>query len=141
MPSSNVSLVQRMYDCFARGDVDTLRREVFAPDVIWHFPGYHPLAGDKRGVDEVVAFFNALNRTNIRVELIKMDDWGGDTVVETHRGIGQAGGATLNVLNCTHYVIRDGRIAEVQVFEANMHEAEIYMWANYPLKPIPDRLA
>lgn len=141
MASSNVALVQRMYDCFASGDLDTLRREVFATDIAWHFPGFHPLAGDKRGPDEVIAFFAALNRSNIRVELIKMADWGDDTVVETHRGLGEGHGAVLNVLNCTHYVIRDGRIADVQVFEANMHEAEAFMWANFPLKPIPDRLA
>jgi SnoaL-like domain len=36
--------------------MDTLR-ELFDPQIVWHFPGRSPLAGDHRGVDAVLGFF------------------------------------------------------------------------------------
>ena len=53
MAHPNEELVRKGYDAFNRGDVDTLR-ELFDPEIVWHFPGRSPLAGDHRGPDAVV---------------------------------------------------------------------------------------
>jgi ketosteroid isomerase-like protein len=45
MAHPNEELARRGYDAFARGDMDTLR-ELFDPEIVWHFPGRSPLAGD-----------------------------------------------------------------------------------------------
>ncbi|MBH8566985.1 nuclear transport factor 2 family protein [Nostoc sp. CENA67] len=137
----NVQIVERMYECFNRGDMNTIRNEIFAPDLIWRLPGHHPLSGTKNGADEVIAFFAQLNRGGIQVDLINIDAWGEDTVVEVHRGHGQRNGAVLDALNCTHYHIRDGKIADVQVYISDQHTVDQFFWAVYALKPIPDRLA
>jgi hypothetical protein len=99
----------------------------------------------------------AFLRANIQVTLdpdtdpaTGIDTFGGSTVVDLHRGQGQtttrdAFGnevtATLNALNCTHYRIRDGRIARGQVYISDQHTVDTFFWAVYQLKPIPDRLA
>ena len=117
----------------------------------------NPLSGTEHGTEEVLAFFAQLLRANIRVTLdpaadpaTGIDTFGESTVVEVHRGQGQtttrdASGnevtATLNALNCTHYRIRDGRIAQVQVYISDQHTVDTFFWAVYQLKPIPDRLA
>jgi uncharacterized protein len=137
----NVTIVQRMYECFNKNDMDTIRREIFAPDLIWRLPGHHPLSGVKHGPEEVIAFFGQLVKSNIQVDLTKIDAWGEDTVVEVHRGHGQNNGAVLDAINCTHYQIRGGKIADVQVFMSDQHAADNFFWAAYQLKPIPDRLA
>jgi uncharacterized protein len=36
--------------------MDTLR-ELFDPEIVWHFPGRSLLAGDHRGTDAVLGFF------------------------------------------------------------------------------------
>lgn len=142
MATSNVELVQRMYECFNRGDMDTIRQEIFAPDLIWRLPGHHPLSGTKNGAEEVIAFFGQLNKAGVQVDLIGLDTFGEDTVVEVHRGHGTASnGAVLDALNCTHYQIRDNRIANVQVYISDQHTVDQFFWAVFPLKPIPDRLA
>lgn len=141
MPHPNVAIVERMYECFNRGDMDSIRQEIFAPDLVWRLPGHHPLSGTKNGADEVIAFFGQLNKAGIQVDLINIDAWGGDTVVEVHRGHGQASGAVLDALNCTHYQIRDGKIANVQVYISDQHTVDQFFWVAYTLKPIPDRLA
>ena len=57
MTHPNEELVRSGYDAFAKGDIELLRDEYFAPDIVWHFPGRSPLASDYRGVDDVLAFF------------------------------------------------------------------------------------
>lgn len=141
MPHPNVAIVERMYECFNRGDMDSIRQEIFAPDLVWRLPGHHPLSGTKNGADEVIAFFGQLNKAGIQVDLINIDAWGEDTVVEVHRGHGQAKGAVLDALNCTHYQIRDGKIANVQVYISDQYTVDHFFSAAYALKPIPDRLA
>jgi ketosteroid isomerase-like protein len=138
----NVKVVEEMYNCFARGDMESLKREVFAQNLVWHLPGRHPLAGDKKSPDEVIAFFGQLIKSNITVDLVSID--GTDTAVyEVHRGYTPKDrpGVGLDALNCTVYQIRDGKIAEVQVFLSDQHAADNFFNANYQLKPIPDRLA
>ncbi|MFQ5794610.1 MAG: nuclear transport factor 2 family protein [Candidatus Bipolaricaulia bacterium] len=137
---SNVAIVEKMYEAFNKGDMDTIRNEVFAPDIVWRLPGRHPLSGTKNGAEEVIAFFGQLVKSGIQVDLVKVDDFGEDTVVEVHRGHGKVGDAVLDALNCTHYHIRDGKIADVQVYISDQHAVDNFMWAAYDLKPIPDRL-
>lgn len=136
-----LKIVQRMYDCFNRDDMETIRRELFAPELVWRLPGHHPLAGTKNGPDEVLAFFAQLRKSNVQVDLIKLAAWGDDTVVETHRGHGQTRGLSLDAINCTHYRIRDGKIFDVQVFISDQYSVDQFFNAAYALKPIPDRLA
>jgi ketosteroid isomerase-like protein len=52
----NVGLMQRYLDTFAEGDLDGLM-DFFAPDVVWHVAGSHPLAGDYRGQQELLGYF------------------------------------------------------------------------------------
>lgn len=137
----NVALVEKMYELFNLGDLQRLKDEVFAPDLEWNLPGRSPVGGIKHGPDEVIAFFGGLVRTNIKVDLVKIDAWGEDTVVEVHRGHGTFRGVSLDALNCTHYVIRDGRISQVQVYLSNQYDADNFFWAAVDLAAIPARWA
>jgi ketosteroid isomerase-like protein len=138
---SNSDIVAKMYACFNQGDLDTIRNEVFAPDIEWRLPGRHPLAGTKHGADEVLAFFGQLVKSGIHVDLTGIHDWGDDTVVEVHRGYGTAGDAKLDGINCTHYHIKNGRIQDVQVYVSNQYALDDFFNVVYAYKPIPDRLA
>lgn len=41
---------------YAGGSVDSVV-ELLARDVVWHVPGRSPIAGDHRGIEEVIAYF------------------------------------------------------------------------------------
>jgi ketosteroid isomerase-like protein len=135
------AVVDRMYQCFGTGDMDTIRNEVFAADIKWHLPGHHPLSGTKNGVDEVLAFFGALMQTGINVDNVSFGTIGDDRVVETHSGHGTVQGRDYLFPTCSVYTIRNGKIAEVQVYTADQHGVDDYFWKGYELKPLPDRLA
>ena len=77
------------------GDMDTLR-ELFDPEIVWHFPGRSPLAGDHRGTDVVLGFFGRtmeLTAGTLRVELSVHDVVADDRhTVGMHLGTGEREG-------------------------------------------------
>ncbi|MGK3986306.1 nuclear transport factor 2 family protein [Sorangium sp. So ce136] len=138
MDHPNVAIVQRMYERFGAGDMDTIRDQLFTSDILWHLPGHHPLAGTMRGPDEVLAFFQTLLGVGIKIDMKAIT--GTDTyVINVHRAYTDQD-STIS-LECAVHQIRGGRIAEVQVLSADQHAIDAYLWAKVNLKPLPDRLA
>ena len=140
MAEGAMAVVDRMYECFGRGDMDTLKSEVFAPDISWNLPGHHPLSGEKKGADEVIAFFGALMQTGVNVDNVSFGTIGDDRVVETHTGHGNVQGQDFIFPTCSVYTIKDNKIQHVQVYTADQHGVDDYFWKGYSLKPLPDRL-
>lgn len=136
-----MDVVSRMYECFNRADLDTIRNEIFAEDLVWRLPGRHPLAGEKRGAEEVLAFFHQLNKAGVEVTLVNIAEWTDDIVVEVHRGRADLGYASFDGLNCTHYHVRDGKITEVQVYTSDQYMLDDFFNKVYKYAPIPQRLA
>jgi len=137
----SIEVVEKMYHCFKTGDMATLKSEVFAEDIVWHLPGHNPLAGTKRGVNEVLAFFGRLRALGAQVQPLEMGELSNGGVAEIYRAHGEANGEKLEAFNCNYYTIRNGKIAEVQVLMADQHNYDTFIWAGVPLKPLPDRLA
>ncbi|MDP8955592.1 MAG: nuclear transport factor 2 family protein [Actinomycetota bacterium] len=64
-------VLRKGFDAFSKGDMDTLRNEVFTEDTVWHVAGRSPIAGDYRG-QEVFEWFGRLFQETggtFRVEL------------------------------------------------------------------------
>lgn len=138
--SAAVQLVQRFYECYATHDLETMTREILAPNVVWRIPGRHPLAGPKNGADEIVGFFAELTKANMKAEVVYLS--GNDTqVVDVHRGWGATESGSMDMLWVLYYRIENGRIAEVVNFAADQAQADNFFWASYPLAPVPARLA
>ncbi|HEX2088334.1 MAG TPA: nuclear transport factor 2 family protein [Actinomycetota bacterium] len=55
----NAEVVRKGFEAFGKGDMDTLRNEVFTEDTVWHVGGRSPIAGDYRG-QEVFEWFGRL---------------------------------------------------------------------------------
>lgn len=135
----NVEVIQRYYETYAQGDLEALR-PFFAEDIVWRIPGRGPLAGEKRGAEEVLAFFAQLAKGGFRAEPIVLAA-GGDWVIDLHRGYSTEGEGQVDITWALAFRISDGRIAEAMNFAFDQYAADTYWWANYPLKPIPERLA
>ena len=138
---ANTDLVLKMYDYFAKGDMDSIKREIFHPNMSWTMPGRHPLSGRIEGVDAVLAMFGALFKAGIVVEDVHFGELDDGTVIEKHMGHGNIGDEIVYFPTCTSYAIKDGKIFEVQVHNGDYPAVERYMWSVYNLKDIPDRLA
>ncbi|MEW6755195.1 MAG: nuclear transport factor 2 family protein [Candidatus Latescibacterota bacterium] len=136
-----VEVVHAMYRCFKTGDMETLRRDIFAEDLVWRLPGRSPVAGDKQGMQEVLGFFGSLRKLGLTVAPEGMTPLGEDKVAEFYHASGSANGAELKAYNCNLYTVRDGRIREVQVFMSDQYGYDAFAWTAFRLKPLPERLA
>lgn len=137
---SNTSLVLRMYECFGKGDMETIKNEIFHPDVSWNMPGHHPLSGRMEGVDEVLSFFGDLFQAGITVDNVHFGELDDGTVVEKHTGHGRVDNEDYIFPTCTTYGIKDGKIFQVQVHTADQHGVDRYMWKMFKLQDVAHRL-
>lgn len=136
----NIQLIQDYYAAYATGDPEAVR-PFLHEDVVWRIPDHHPMAGDKEGPDEVIAFFTGLARGNFGAEPIFFQAQG-NMVVDIHRGFSGVGeGPEVDQLYALMFRIEDGLIIEAQNFLTDMYESDRFFWAHYPLKPLPERLA
>jgi ketosteroid isomerase-like protein len=141
MAEDNTQLVLRMYECFGKGDMDTIKNELFHPQMTWTMPGHHPLSDRIEGSDAVIAFFSALFKAGINVDNVHFGVLDDGTVVEKHTGHGKIGDEEFIFPTCTTYGIKDGRIFDVNVHTGDQHTVDRYMWTMFDLKGIPERLA
>ena len=58
-PDENVTTMQRAYEAFNTGDIDTLN-ELFDESAVWHLPGRSSMAGDYQGSGATLAYFGQL---------------------------------------------------------------------------------
>lgn len=114
MEKENYELLRKGYDAFMAGDMETLKNEIFAPDIVWHTPGNNPTSGDRNGADSVLEvfakYFELTDRT-FRVEvhdLLASDDH----AVVLGKVFGQRKGQSIpkDYVQVAH--VRDGRISE-----------------------------
>src|SRR3954454_24265968 len=59
MAHPNADLLNKGYDAFDKGDMDTIRG-LFADDIVFHVPGNSQVSGEYRGTDGVFGFFGKL---------------------------------------------------------------------------------
>jgi ketosteroid isomerase-like protein len=93
----HAALVRRGYEAFSSGDFDTLR-QVLAADAAHHAPGNHPLAGDFKGQDNVLDYYQRLGQeTNgtFQVELRNLFVDGRGHVVSVHYATAERQGKKL----------------------------------------------
>lgn len=137
----NTQLVFQMYDYFGKGDMESIKREIFHPDISWTMPGHHPLSARMEGADAVISFFGALFQAGIVVDNVHFGVLDDGTVIERHMGHGRIGGEQFDFPTCTSYGIKDGKIFEVNVHTGDQHKVDRYFWAVFKLANIPARLA
>jgi len=91
--SANEDTVRRGYEAFSRGDMDTLR-SIMTPDVVQRVPGKSQIAGEHKGVDDVLKYYAQLfelsgGTLSVQLESTNVE---GDTVVSTHHATAQREG-------------------------------------------------
>ncbi len=134
----NVAIVKQFFKYYGSGDIVGLR-EIFDPDVEWIVPGHHPLAGVKKGIEEVIAYYKQLQKANFKAEVLILE--GNDEyVIDCHRGWARVGDVKLDMNWVLLYKIENGKIKSMQNFPGDQHEADDFFWKVYKLKEIPDRL-
>jgi len=112
-----------------RGDCDAAYA-VFADDVVAHVPGRSALAGELRGRDAAIAYVEAARAKShgaeVEVELIDMLS-SEERVMLLVRERFARGDGIVEIGRANVYTVRDGRIAEIRIFEHDQYAVDAYL--------------
>jgi ketosteroid isomerase-like protein len=115
MPGSNEEIVRQGYKAFGEGDMDTLR-SLFAAEAVHSAPGNSPIAGEYKGIDDVLGYYGKLFELSdgtFTAELKSTKVEGDDKVVATHRDKAQRGDKTLDQDETLTFTISGGKITRL----------------------------
>jgi hypothetical protein len=142
MPTSReqkLSTIQEFFAAYAEHDRDRIGA-VLAPSITWSIPGHHPLSGVKHGVDEVLAFFDALAAAGMSADTYFLEA-SDEYVVDIHRGWSTAGEGKVDTDWALVWHFDDnGKVDRVINLSGDQHQMDAYVWANFALAPLPARL-
>jgi uncharacterized protein len=135
-----LAAIERFFSAYADDDRNGIAA-ILADDIEWTIPGHHPLAGTKRGVDEVLSFFQQLAKTGFQADPIFLGT-NDEYVVDIHRGWSTEGtGQVDTTWALVWHFGPDGKVDRVINLSADQHQMDSFIWANFALRPLPDRLA
>jgi 2'-5' RNA ligase len=128
-----VSVVRRFHAeqarAYAGGALDPLR-DLLSDDVVWHVPGRSLIAGEHRGVDAVLAYFDTRRRLTDESmsAIVHGASLIGDRVVQLAGGRALRGGREVEWETVGVFRVADGHIAECWLvpFDLNAFDA---MWS------------
>jgi 2'-5' RNA ligase len=108
---------------YAGGHLAALRRWL-ADDVVWHVPGRSRIAGEHRGVEEVLAYFDARRQMTDKTFRVTVHglELIGDRVVQLAGGSAVRGGRTLRWETVGIFRVSGGRIAECWLVPFDLYE-------------------
>jgi ketosteroid isomerase-like protein len=115
MAGSNEEIVRQGYKAFGEGDMDTLR-SLFAAEAVHSAPGNSPIAGEYKGIDDVLGYYAKLFELSdgtFTAELKSTKVEGDDKVVATHRDKAQRGDKTLDQDETLTFTISGGKITRL----------------------------
>ena len=108
----NVAIMQRAYDAFNTGDIDTVG-EIFDESIVWHLPGRSSYADDYRGREATLTYFGHLAEETggtFRAQLERLIGDDDDRVVGIQRSTGDRNGKHLDVGNSIVFQLKDIRV-------------------------------
>ena len=123
----NVAIMQRGYEAFNKGDMDTLV-ELFDESMVWHLPGRSSFASDYQGRDATLAYFAQLGRRREgpSAELQELVGDDEDRVIGIQRSTGDRNGKHLDVGNCIVFQLKDS-----WVVDGREHFHDLYAWDEF----------
>ena len=124
----NVAIMQRAYDAFNTGDMNTLT-ELFDESAVWHLPGRSSMADDYQGRDATLAYFGQLAQKTggtFRAKLERLTAAGEDRVVGIQRSTAERDGKHLDVADCIVFQLKDGRVTD-----GREHFEDLYAWDEF----------
>ena len=130
MTHPNEELLRKGYDAFSKGDMETIR-ELFDPNIVWHAPGRSPMAGDYRGVDEVLQQFGKVfemtgGTFNLEIHDVLAND---EHVTVLVRARGERNGKTLDDTSVQVWHVKDGKAAEQWLHSGDQYAADEF-WSD-----------
>lgn len=117
----NEQVVRRFYEAFQKEDVSGIQT-VCAPNLVWHEVGRNALSGDHRGLEQVMGFFQNMEKSLEGVEVEIHDVVANDShvVVLENMKLHRAG-KTVETKASAIFHVADGKITEGWEFREDQY--------------------
>ena len=130
MRSDNVALLERGYQAFTSGDLDTVRG-MSAEDCVWHTPGFGGMQADYEGPDGVVSYLTTLfeqtdGTFKDEPEAFVADDE--DHVVVLEHVTASRGGKALDTHVMHVFEVHDGKVQQATEYASDPAKLQEF-WA------------
>jgi uncharacterized protein len=129
MGADNAERIRDGYAAFNKGDVDALV-DLFAEDIVWHFPGKSKLAGEHVGRDAALAMlggYGGASEGTLRATLVDVMG-SGDHVAGWARDTAKtADGRTLNINSVVIFTMRNSKVTEARHFFDDQAALEAFL--------------
>ena len=125
---TNAEVVRRGYGAFNTADIDLLTK-LFDEKATWHTPGKSPIAGDRKGRNEVFTQFGhygADTGGTFKATLIDVMESEDGAVVGYHHNTAERNGKKLDVMCCILFELKDGRVVS-----GKEHFFDLYAWDQF----------
>jgi uncharacterized protein len=124
---SNAAAMRKGYEAFSRGDMDTLRNELFTQDIVWHQGGRNQTSGEYRGVDQVLGLFGKLFQLTDGTFRVDVHDTlaSEEHVVVLARVQATRGGKSIQHGEYSHVChFLDGKLSEAWIVNVDPYEVD-----------------
>ena len=126
MTQSGEDRVRQANAAFASGDLGALQSRFLAEDVVWHVPGRGPLAGEYRGIAEVMGLFGKISELSGGTARFTLHDVlaNGDHMISLATITAERAGKKYQDKLVHVMQVRDGKATEVWTYAADPFTAE-----------------
>lgn len=126
----NAEVLRKGFEAFGKGDMDTLRNEVFTENTVWHAGGRNQLSGDYRG-EEVFQWFGKLFELSggtFKVEVHDLTTSDQHVVALTSASAERGGKRLENQKGAQVHHFEGGKISETWLHVEDQHAFDEF-WA------------
>jgi hypothetical protein len=126
----NLTLIHNFFQAYAAYDLDKIKT-ILSEDIQWHIPGKHPLSGTKKGIEEVLRYFQAINKFAFWAEPIVMGV-NNEYVIDCHKNESRLSNEqNFSGFSCLLWRIEDHKIVEVYNFPQDQFKVDSFFTKHY----------
>lgn len=135
MAATNQPLIDQFFDCYLRRDFEGIS-QVMAANAVWYFLGRHKLAGTKKGIGEIIRFFDTMGaimrQSAPEIEKLLVADKDNYVIECQHIKTNRADGINIDHHVSVLWTIEDGKIVSGRHFFADPEAVDNYFNAVAP---------
>jgi ketosteroid isomerase-like protein len=127
MSHPNLDIMNDFYDAYVERDMSAVKL-VLDENIKWFYPGHHLLSGIKKGINEVISFFDTMGgimaESNLKFEKL-ITGANDDYVVECqHVWTNREDGVNLDHYWCVLWKFKGGKIIEGRHFASDQYAVD-----------------
>jgi ketosteroid isomerase-like protein len=126
---TNQDIVNQFFDSYMKRDLDGVKK-VMAENVTWYFLGQHKHAGIKKGVDEVIRFFDTMagimSKSKPTVEKLIVAEKDSYVIECQHIKTNREDGINIDHYVSVLWTIENGKITSGRHFFADPKAVDYY---------------